>query len=191
MAAGAGYKGISKDIKWYYVGVASRPALSADLAAVDALAVDANLFAHTTGDPVAPAVAGGGQVAGNIEWREHGADQVVSAVDILPAPSADDNSIELSWVADLTNATHKALLEATESKFARLIADVQTNAGDGTRGTSAGNAQGTLMELIVQHADSPLTLPSGGTSVQATTTFTVVDDSASAKGRKFFHYGPP
>ena len=184
MAQGAAYKAVSKDIRWYYLTAADAPSLPADLAAANLIAVAANQFIHTTADPVVPATRGGGVTPPNIEWREHGATSVITAVDITPAPAADASTVELAWVADMTNTLHMTILTASANTHATLIADIQTTAGDGTRGNAAGNAEGTLACMVVQHADAPLTLPSGASPVQATTTFTV-------SSRSFIHYGEP
>lgn len=189
MAEGAAYPAISKDSSWYYLRSAALPTLPADLAAADAIAVAANLFIHTTGDPQIPGVSGGADEPEPMTWREHGADAVRFTDDITPAPRAADRGFELPWVADLANDLHRAILTAAAGTYAVLICDVQTSDGDGTRGGAAGNAEGTLFCLTVRHDDAPVTIPSGATPVQATTSFRVVKDAADAPGRKVIHYG--
>ena len=189
MAQGAAYKAKSSDINWYYLKSSNRPTLPADLAAANAIAVAANRFMHTSGDPIVPAVNGGGLTIPNIEWREHGSSSVVYVADITPAPSADENSFDLNWICDMTNDLHEALATATANTYATLIVDVQTDAGDGTRGVASGNAEGTLLIMTVQHADATITVPSTAVAFNATTSFRVIDDAAAAKGRSVMHYG--
>ena len=191
MAQGAAYKASSEEIKWYYLVSNDKPTLPADLAAADTIAADANLFAHTRGDPVVPAVNAGAAAAPFRTVREHGADQVVYKRDIKQEPAADETTFDLAWNADMTNTLHRAILTADTDTYAVIIADIQTDAGDGTRGVASGNAEGTMICCTVQHADAPITLPAGADFVNATTTFTVVEDAAGAKGRVSFHYGEP
>ena len=191
MAQGAAYEAYSRNIRWYYNKQNALPTLPATLAAASAIAIPANLFTHTTGDIVVPAVNAGAAATPNIEWREHGATAVQHRTDISPAPTADESSFDIQWQADMQNDLHETLLTEAAGTYAFVIADIQTDAGDGTRGTASGNAEGTLVVMTVQHADAPITLPSGATIVSATSTFTIVNDSAGNAGRSVFHYGQP
>ena len=191
MAQGAAGEVISEEIKWYYKKEASLPTMPANLAAAAALVVADNLFTETTGDPVIPGVHGAGETPGNITARVHGASAVKYKRDITPAPDAGENTFDVPWLADLQNDLHQELVEATAGTYGLVVVDIRTKAGNGTIGIASGDAEGSLLVLVVQHDDATTTLPSGASFMQCTTTFTVVKDSADAVGRKFFHYGEP
>ena len=185
MAQGAAYKAISKDIKWYYSEGATFPTT---LAQANTIAAVGNLFAHTTGDPAIPSGAGDTADTPIIESREHGASQVVYADDITPAPrTGAASTVDVQFNTDMPNTVHEDLLEADNDTEAVVIADIQTSAGDGTRGNAAGNAEGTLDVCKVKHNAATLTLPSSATFTNASVTFRL-DGTDS---RKLFHYGQP
>lgn len=173
----------------YYLKSNALPAQPADLDAANLIAVDANLLGHTTGDFTVPGVEGTSAAAPNIEWREHKADAVLHRLDITPAPTTDDVTMDLEYTVHFDDTVHQELIAAPARTYATLILDYQSDAGDNIRGSGAGNAVGTLVSLVVRHGDAPFTGPSSAANAQGTTTFTLIEDSASAKGRKFFHYG--
>ena len=191
MAQGAALGAYSADARWYYLLSADLPARPADLDAAAAIAVPANQFMETTGDPAIPGVTGGAGTPPNIEWRVHGAESVQFRTDITPAPTPDDLAFDLQWQANFQNALHRAIATAAAGTYATLICDVRTEDGDGTIGVAAGNAEGTLFCMVVRHDDAPVTIPSGASIVNATTNFRVVKDSNEADGRVIFHYGEP
>ena len=176
-------------IKVYYLESANLPEQPADLDAANLIAVDANLLGHTTGDFTVPGVEGTSAAAPNIEWREHNADAVLHRIDITPAPTSDDVTMDLEYVVHFDDTAHQALISAAARTYAVVILDFQSDEGDGTRGSAGTNAVGTLICLVVRHGDAPVTGPSSAANSQGTTTFTLINDSADAKGRKFFHYG--
>lgn len=173
----------------YYLESANVPLQPADIDAANLIAVDANLLGHTTGDFTVPGVEGTSAAAANIEWREHNANQVLHRLDITPAPTTDDVTMDLEYVVHFDDTKHQEMISASASTYAVVILDYQSDAGDGTRGSAGTNAVGTLVCLIVRHGDAPFTGPSSAANAQATTTFTLINDSADAKGRNFIHYG--
>ena len=197
MATGFTKPGISSQIKWYYLRAASLPARLANVGAVDSLVITANQVIGTTADPVLPAIRGGGDATGQnyITWREHGATSVNFIQDIAdntPGQAAGaGTTFDLTFQLDTTNAIHNALVMAPRGTYAQMVADIRMADGDGTIGTAAGNARGSAIAMVVQHADAPITLPSSATPISATVTFTIVQDSAGMEGRQIFHYGPP
>lgn len=191
MTAGAKYAHGGESVAWYYLVSANKPTQPVDIAAVNLIAVDANKFAHTTGDITVPAVNAPAGTRPNIEWEEHDTDAIQYRPGLKPAPTTDENTVEIEWVSDWQNTLHRALRGAAEDTYAVLIADSRTDEGDGVRGVAAGNAEGTIMSLTVQHADAALSLPTGSGNSQATSTFTIVKDASDDAGRKFFDYGEP
>ena len=192
MAQGAGAKGISKHIRWYYTNSGqSRPAMPANLAAAAALCTDANQFLHTMNDQALPPVNAPAAAPGNVTWREQGADEEVSTVDIRSAADAGAQTFEIQWQCDWTNTLHRTMRSAAADTYAVLICDIQTDKGTaGARTTTSGSAEGTLIAIVVQHADATVTPVASASPVSATTSFTVVASSDNpAKQREFFDYG--
>lgn len=191
MPQGAPFKTASRHSRFYYLKSADLATLPANLAAASAIAVPANLFTRTTGDPTLPAVTGTDEDTPPIRVRTHGANAEDYSDDITPAPTTASRNFPIDWYCDFTNTLHRAIREAARGTFATLIVDWQWAAGNGTRGIVAGSAQGTLCCYTVTHGDAPITPPSSATYLRGTTNFRVVDDAAGAVGRKFYDYGQP
>ena len=191
MAKGAQKPIRSRHIEWWYKQESSLPTLPADIAGVNtSIATFSKLEGARPGTSM-PGVNAGAAATPNIEWEELGEAAVQYAAGLTPAPTADENTMEIVITTDFTDETHVALVTAAAGTYAQLFCIIQTDDGDGTRGDSAGNAQGTVAAFVVQHADAPVNVPAGTEVMTETERFTIVDDSAGAKGRKLIHYGPP